>query len=175
MKKLLTAPDPVPAVRRDGAIGRAGPDPARRRRAPAADTDRLRGRAPRPDPPPRRAGRRGCGATACACRRRNAIGWRPCAWKWPPPRRPAHSPMPMAQTPARDIVLLRAALFETPPDPAAEAEIAKGATANLPGETRRPDARPARPCLGRDAQGARSPLDRLGLHPHPRRASLRPD
>jgi poly(A) polymerase len=33
---------------------------------------------------------------------------------------------------ARDIVLLRAAQFETPPDPTAEAQIAKGAAAQFP-------------------------------------------
>jgi len=131
MKKLLTAPDPVPtvaAMAQSGVLAQtlpgadarllpiliafedAPPDPIRRLAALGGEDvgNRLRlSKAER--------------NRLEALRLEMATATPPGALAY------AHG----ADT-ARDIVLLRAALFETPPDPAAEAEIAKGATAIFP-------------------------------------------
>jgi poly(A) polymerase len=131
MKKLLTAPDPAPAVAAmaqtgvlahtlPGADARllpilvsfetAPPDPIRRLAALGGEdvSDRLRlSRA----------------EAARLATLRDEMGT---------PTPPAALAYTHGAEAARDIILLRAALFETPPAPGAEAEIAKGAAAEFP-------------------------------------------
>ncbi len=131
MKKLLTAPDPAPAVAAmahtgvlahtlPGADARllpilvsfetAPPDPIRRLAALGGEqvADRLRlSRA----------------EAARLATLRDEMGT---------PTPPAALAYTHGAEAARDIILLRAALFETPPAPGAEAEIAKGAAAEFP-------------------------------------------
>jgi poly(A) polymerase len=131
MKKLLTAPDPAPAVAAmaqtgvlahtlPGADARllpilvsfetAPPDPIRRLVALGGEdvSDRLRlSRA----------------EAARLATLRDEMGT---------PTPPAALAYTHGAEAARDIILLRAALFETPPAPGAEAEIAKGAAAEFP-------------------------------------------
>jgi poly(A) polymerase len=131
MKKLLTAPDPAPAVAamaQTGVLARtlpgadarllpilvsfetAPPDPIRRLVALGGEdvSDRLRlSRA----------------EAARLATLRDEMGT---------PTPPAALAYTHGAEAARDIILLRAALFETPPAPGAEAEIAKGAAAEFP-------------------------------------------
>ena len=131
MKKLLAAPDPAPAMAamaQTGVLARVlpgaearllpilvevetgPPDPIRRLAALGGEdlTERLRlSRAE--------------GARLHTLRAEMGTPTPPAALAY------SHG----AET-ARDILLLRAALFETPPDPAAEAQIAKGAAAQFP-------------------------------------------
>jgi len=131
MKKLLTAPDPVPAV---AAMAQSG---VLAQTLPGADARLLPILIAFEDAPPdpiRRLAALGGEDVGNRLRlskaernRLEALRLEMAAATPPGALAYAHG----ADT-ARDIVLLRAALFETPPDPAAEAEIAKGATAIFP-------------------------------------------
>jgi len=131
MKKLLTAPDPVPAV---AAMAQSG---VLAQTLPGADARLLPILIAFEDAPPdpiRRLAALGGEDVGNRLRlskaernRLEALRLEMATATPPGALAYAHG----ADT-ARDIVLLRAALFETPPDPAAEAEIAKGATAIFP-------------------------------------------
>ena len=174
MTKLLAAPDPAPAVGRDGRRRHPRPRAARRRRR-GARAARARSR--------RRPGASRAGSAALA-----ALGWRP---EWAealrlsradaraleataaalaggePPAVAAYRHGPDA---ARDAALIRAATLGAPPPADLEAEIARGAAAVFPLARRRP--RAAGPGARRGAQAARGGVDRLRLRAR-RRALLR--
>ncbi|MBF9059503.1 CCA tRNA nucleotidyltransferase [Rhodobacterales bacterium HKCCSP123] len=131
VKKLLAAPDPAPAV---AAMARSG---VLAHTLPGADARLLPVLVALESVPPdpiRRLAALGGEDVADRLRLSRAEASRLAILRGEmatttPPAALAYAQG--AET-ARDVVLLRAALFETPPDPASEAQIAKGAAASFP-------------------------------------------
>lgn len=131
MKKLLSAPDPAPAVAamaQTGVLGHTlpGADPRLLPILVAFETAAA--------DPIRRLAALGGEDVAERLRLSKAEAARLATLRaemgtQTPPAALAHA---HGAGMARDILLLRAALFETPPDPAAEADIARGAAARFP-------------------------------------------
>ena len=135
MKKLLTAPDPAPAVAamaQSGVLAQTLPG-ADARLLPILIAVEIAVEDVPPDPIRRLAALGGADVAErlrlSKAEQRNLETLRTCMADTTAPGALAHAHGAVA---AWDIVLLRAALFETPPDPAARDEIAKGAAAVFP-------------------------------------------
>ncbi len=131
VKKLLAAPDPAPAV---AAMAQTG---VLARTLPGADARLLPilvAMETAPPDPIRRLAALGGEDVADRLRlsRAEAARLKTLRDEMGTPTPPAALAYRHGAQAARDILLLRAALFETPPDPKAEAQIALGAAAQFP-------------------------------------------
>jgi poly(A) polymerase len=131
VKKLLAAPDPAPAV---AAMAQTG---VLARSLPGADARLLPilvALETTPPDPIRRLAALGGEDVADRLRlsRAEAARLKTLRDEMGTPTPPAALAYRHGAQAARDILLLRAALFETPPDPKAEAQIARGAAAQFP-------------------------------------------